>query len=463
MGRFNSTLLAVIVGALIGCGDKDPAPTPPATSTAAQTATATVSASASAAPDEPHRPNRPLNVLLLTVDSMRADMPWQGYERDIAPNLTALAKKSVVYPRAYTVASYTAKSVAAMLSGRMPSTLYRKRTFFTEYSKANVFFPEVLSDAGVRTLAGQAHLYFDRGKNLRQGFDSWKLVPGLTWNAETDESVTSPKTTELAIDLLSDVELKSKNFFAWFHYMDPHDKYMTHAESPTFGKRARDMYDNEVHFTDLHIRKLLDFCEKQPWWKDTVVIVSADHGEAFGEHDQWRHAFTLWEVLTHVPLFIHGPGIEPRRIEARRSQIDLAPTIVELLGQEPHQSFIGKSMVPELFGAPPDDREPILLDLPADSNNPPTRAAISGDYKLIEDIGPNYKLYNLKDDPNERKNLAKDGRFKEQLKKMRAVFDKAWAKHPYVAPYGGGKKLVGGGRPNGPAGPPGWVDPDKKK
>ena len=451
-------LIALTLAALLtaACEQGGDSPVPATSSreeavpTASQEASASVSASA-AAPQK----RKPLNVLLITIDSMRADMPWQGYDKEIAPNLTKLAGESVVYERAYTISSYTAKSVGGMLAGRWPSTLYRGPTFFTAYSKANLFFPELLQQQGVHTMGGQAHLYFDRGKNLRQGFDEWRLVPGLTWNATTDESVTSQKMTPMAIEMLSDVG--DKPFFMWLHYMDPHDKYQQHEESPNFGRKARNHYDSEIFYTDLWVQKLLDHCRQQPWWKDTVLIVSADHGEAFGEHKMWKHAFALWEVLTHVPLMFTIPGVKPRRIQARRSQIDLAPTIMDLLGREPDPSFVGKSMVPELFGAEPDDREPILLDLPADTYNPPTRAAIKGDYKLLEDPGPKYKLFNLKDDPGENRDLSGDPKHADAFADMRKTFDAAWGPHPTVPPYGD-RKLVGGAKANGPMGPPGWTE-----
>jgi choline-sulfatase len=458
--------LFILLLLFVACNG-DPAPTtttaaPPA-SASASSAPLSPSSSASSARDKKPGPHKPLNVLLVTIDSLRADMPWMGYDKPIAPNLTKLAEQSVVYENAYTVSSYTAKSVGALLSGRMPSTLYRGPTFFTSYTKANLFFPELLQQAGIRTMAGHAHLYFDRGKNLRQGFDLWKLTPGLKWNATTDESVTSDKMTPMAIEMLSQPANTKGQFFMWLHYMDPHDKYVQHPESPKFGRRARHLYDSEVFYTDLWLKKLFDYCEQQPWWKDTALIISADHGEAFGEHDMWKHAFALWEVLTHVPLIIKAPGMKPRRVAERRSQIDLAPTILDLMGQKPHEGFIGKSLVPELYGAAePDNREPILLNLPADSYNPPTRVVIKGDYKLIEDPGPKYKLFNLKEDPGERLNLAPQKKHAEVLAEMRKVFDEAWAKHPYVAPYGG-RKLVGGGRADGPHGPPGWVDPDSKE
>jgi arylsulfatase A-like enzyme len=451
---------------LLGC-NPDPAPAPAGSaargsvaSSAASAASGAPIANDAAAPKVPHKP---LNVLLITIDSLRADMPWQGYDKAIAPNLTRLADESVVYTRAYSVSSYTSKSVGGLLAGRPPSTLYRGPTFFTRYTKANLFFPELLQEAGIHTLGGHAHLYFDRGKNLNQGFDVWRMTPGLKWNAETDESVTSHLMTPMAIEMMSDPKVVSGQFFMWLHYMDPHDKYVPHPESPKFGRKARNLYDAEVFYTDLHIQKLLEHCEQQPWWKDTALIISADHGEAFGEHDMWKHAFALWEVLTHVPLIIKVPGGKPRRIDARRSHFDLAPTIMELMGQKSPDAFMGKSMVPELYGlAEPDNREPILLDLPADTYNPNTRVVIKGDHKLIEDPGPKYKLFNLTEDPGERLNLAPNPKHAAILEEMKKVFDDAWAPYGHVAPYGG-RKLVGGGKADGPMGPPGYSDPDDKK
>src|SRR5688572_10738188 len=102
---------------------------------------------------------------------MRQDMPWAGYERPIAPNLTKLAEQSVVYTNAYSDASYTANSVGALFTGRYPSSLYRSGWFFTGYSDANLFFTELLQPNGIKTISAHAHLYFGKGKNLNQGFD----------------------------------------------------------------------------------------------------------------------------------------------------------------------------------------------------------------------------------------------------------------------------------------------------
>jgi choline-sulfatase len=407
--------------------------------------------SASAATPSAGTPRRPpRNVLLLTVDSLRTDVPWQGYGRPIAPNLTALSERAAIYSRAYAGSSYTAKSVATFLSGRYPSTLYRDGRFFTRYAEGNRFLAELLAERGIRSSAWHGHLYFGRNSGFEQGFSTWKLVPGIKFDPETDNDVTSEKMTALGIEILGTPGNTKEPFFAWAHYMDPHDQYLKHAEAPDFGKKARDRYDSEIWYADHFIGKLLEFAATKPWWQNTVVIVSADHGEAFGEHGMYKHAFELWEVLTRVPLFLAGPGIQPRRIEERRSHIDLAPTILELMGAPVPADMHGQSMLPELEGAAPGSREPILTELSEDSHNPPRRAIIAGDWKLIEFERGRHELFNLATDPGETRDLAKSE--PAELRRMKALLDAKYQRLPTIAPHGGGK-LREGGRANGPQGP----------
>lgn len=426
----------------------------PASSSAAAPAASTV-AKSPPAPAKPARPAEPLNVILLSVDSLRADMPWAGYARPISPNLTKLAAESVVYENARSVASYTAQSVGVFLSSRYPSTLYRRGVFFTGYPDSNLFFPEVLHAQGMPTTGVHAHMYFHRGKGVDQGFDTWEIVKGISFDSETDNYVTSDKVTALLTELLSKPERTKQPFFAWAHYMDPHDQYQRHEMCPKeWGRFNRDRYDCEVYFTDHYIGEFLKFAEQQPWWNKTALIVTADHGEAFGEHDMWKHAFELWEVLVRVPWMFKVPGAEPHHIAAARTHIDLAPTILDLMGVERPQSFMGTSLVPELFGAPAPKRDVIVLELAEDSHNPARRAIIQGDYKLIvhgPKQGHRHELYDLRKDPGETHDIGKDE--PETLARMRALFEKTFAAIPSVEPYGG-MTLKSGRVARGPIGPP---------
>jgi len=144
-------------------------------------------------------------------------------------------------------------------------------------------------------------------------------------------------------------------------------------------------------------------------------------------------------VLTRVPLIVCGPGIKTQRITERRSHIDLVPTMLDLLGQKPALELPGKSLVPELTGQEPaKNREPIYLELTEDSHNPPRRALIRGDYKLIWS-GPTdkFQLFDLKRDPGEEKDLAKSE--PDNLKDMVAAYHAFWDKLPMVEPYGNNK------------------------
>ncbi|HPB97087.1 MAG TPA: sulfatase [Polyangiaceae bacterium] len=356
----------------------------------------------------------PMNVILLVIDAMRWDMPWNGYSRAIAPNLTRLAEKSVRFERGYAISSYTSKSVAGLLSGRFPSEMARTSPFFTKYDDSNEMMAEVLQRRGVRTVSAHAHMYLDKPSGLTQGFDVWRLISGIQFDYNKDPYITSPQYTDLVKSILEAPENTSGRFFGYFHYMDPHHEYNTHKEAPTWGTTSRDLYDEEIWFTDKWVGELLTFIESRPWAKNTAIIVTGDHGEGFGErvggvdnYRIWKHAFELYEVLIKVPLFVYVPGVEARQIARWRGHIDLVPTIFDLLGEQPPEGLSGVSLVPEIKGedVPP---RPIIVDLPADTHNRRRRALIEDGYKLIA-FGKDFRftLYNVKDDPGESKELSR--------------------------------------------------------
>ena len=441
--RLSPLLLSLAAIAAAGCAkDGDARPQNPVGGTAAPLATnaaqpeATAAASALApasatgpaaraapAPPGPATGLPPdLNVLVISIDSLRSDTgPWGGYAREIAPVITKFEKEAVSYTRSYAISSYTAMSLGGFLAGRYPSELERSGYFFGNYPDSVLMFPELLQKAGVRTLTAHAHFYFDQKAGFRQGFDVYKIVPDLTSDNTTDKNVTSPKHEKLAEEILSDKANTGKRFFAWFHFLDPHDQYMPH-EGVSYGKSTRDKYDAEVTFTDQHVGKLLDFVAAQEWGKRTAVIITADHGDAFGEHKMYRHGFEVWDVLTHVPLMIRAPGVTPRRIETPRSAIDLAPTILEMLGAPAEPTFQGTSLVPELYGKTPEERE-VIVDLPRTSDNDRRRALVWGKHKLTaygDDYG--YDLFDLAADPGETKDIKRDQ--KEAFEEMKARYKK---------------------------------------
>ena len=429
----------MIVATLAGCAKRTPPP-PPAEA-------APVSAAASPVSDAA-RPallpagQAPLNVLLLSIDSLRADMPWAAYPRPIAPRLTELYKRSIAYARAYSTSSYTSKSVPGLLTGRYPSELPRTGHFFTKYLAPADFVCTALGPEDIPSVAGHAHAYFTKGNSgFESGFRSWQLVPNIPFNYETDPYVTSEPLTKLAIETLTEIATArgDRPFFAWFHYMDPHDEYKTHVESPHYGKLPRDLYDEEVFFTDLAIGRLLDFVASQPWGAKTVIVVTADHGEAFGEHGITRHAHELWEELVHVPLFFYVPGLAPRIIDTPRGAVDLAPTFLELLGAKPIASLQGTSLVGELRSSAPvaaTAARDVIVDLPEDEYNERRRALIHGHTKLIafgNDV--RFAIYDLESDPREADDLLR--KRPELAAEMKRLYKEASKRIVDVAPRGG--------------------------
>jgi hypothetical protein len=383
------------------------------------------------------------NVLLIMIDSLRADMPWTGYERNIAPKLSALVDRCVSYTRGYSLSSYTAKSVAPALVGKYASEMPRDGYFFTRWLPDNLFVSERAQKAKVRTLAGHGHGYFMRALGLDQGFDDYRLLPGTVLDPTGVHNVTSEALNALAKTMLKEPQNTGpsvRRFFAYFHFLDPHFDYYKHPDHPDYGDNRRDLYDNEVHYTDHWVGDLIAWARAQPWGKDTAVIVTADHGEGFGERGQYRHAFELWESLVRVPLVICVPGVAPRRLEVPRSHIDLAPTIAELLGLDAEPPFEGKSLLAEVAGTRTDPR-PIIVDLPRCDLMDRRRALIDGAYKLIA-FGDDtrFMLFDVIADPREENDLSASK--PEQFARMRALYDELSKLIPTV-PVTGGADLMG--------------------
>ena len=355
-----------------------------------------------------------LNLVLVTVDTLRADLGFAGYPRAVSPHLDALAARSTVFERAYALASYTGKSVGPMLIGKYGSETHRNWGHFNKFSEEDTFLAERLQRAGLHTISVQGHRYFGRFGGLDRGFDVLDLSAappeGAKW--DVDDKATSAAITDAALAALAQPEATSKRFFLWVHYLDPHADYLKHDDVPSFGTGQRDLYDGEVAFTDKHIGRLLDAIAAAPWGKRTAIVVTSDHGEAFGEHKMYRHGFELWEELVRVPLVVHVPGARPSRVSARRSAIDLVPTALELLSVplpsgDGNDFLSGASLLPDLFSDDPEaaPARDVFVDMPAGPYNDARRSLLHGDLKLTISGGARFELYDLGRDPEEKKDL----------------------------------------------------------
>ncbi len=352
------------------------------------------------------------NVLLITVDTLRYDLGYMGYERNVSPNIDALAKRSVVFENAYSLASYTGKSIGPMLIGKYTSETHRGWSHFNTFGKEETFVQERARAAGVRTVSVQGHWYFKENTGLGRGFDVLDLSAApKVLQLEGDRTVNSDKLTDAAIAQLSDPTNAGKQFFMWVHYLDPHAEYVKH-DAFDFGAGNRERYDGEVAFTDHHIGRLLDFVAKQAFAARTAILLTSDHGEAFGEHGLIRHGFEIWEELVRVPLIVHVPGARPGRIPQRRGAVDVVPTILDVLRVSPPsgegKDFVsGQSLLLDAMGPPGHEPEAriVFVDMSAGPNNADRQAFIEGDLKLIASGGRPLGLYDLAKDPGEKRDL----------------------------------------------------------
>jgi arylsulfatase A-like enzyme len=307
-----------------------------------------------------------------------------------------------------------------MLIGKYPSETLRDGGHFNRYEAGNVFVAERAKAAGLRTVGGGAHWYFAPAFGLTQGMDEWDLsAKPAGGQGDNDTTVTSAALADAALRLLARPENTGGRFFAWFHFVDPHAQYVPHREAPDllgdakgYAAAVRAAYDGEVWFTDHHVGRILEYVRSQPWGARTAVIVTADHGEAFGEHGMNWHGFEIWDVLVRVPFVVAVPGLPPRRVAARRGHIDLVPTVLDLLHIEaPPHELSGRSLRNDLLGATPPEERDVLVDMPDGPYTRMRRALITGPgrgMKIIHAGGSQYQLYDLDRDPGEREDLARD-------------------------------------------------------
>jgi choline-sulfatase len=356
-----------------------------------------------------------LNLILVTIDTLRADLGYAGNPRNVSPNLDALAARSVVFENAYSLASYTGKSMGPLMIGKYSSELEGGFLHFNRFSKNETFIQERLQAAGVRTLSVQGYWYFFKDAGFERGFDvSDSSAAPKVAAIEGDQSSNSDEQSDAVIQALASPELASRRFFMWVHYVDPHAEYARHPQHD-FGPKPRDRYDGEVAFVDAQFGRVLAALEQAPFASRTAIIVTSDHGEAFGEHGMIRHGFELWEELTRVPLLVSVPGVPHRRVSARRSAIDIVPTILDLyklplVPRGPKDFLSGKSLLADLLpvAGVPDEQRPVFIDMARGPHNAERQALIVDDQKLTVSEGRVLGLYDLAEDPGETRDLSSD-------------------------------------------------------
>jgi len=263
---------------------------------------------------------RERDILLVTVDALRADhVGAYGYARSTTAQIDQLANEGTLFLRAYCPTPHTSYSVSSMMTGKHLRPLLVQGLGIDSDT-----FASVLRTYGYRTAAFYPPAVFFIDEELFAPFRDRQLDFEYARVEFAD-----PRQRAEAVRAYLDQEVEGQKLFLWVHLFEPHEPYVAHAEH-AFGDRDVDRYDGEIAFADEGIGEIVKAVRaRRP---NAIVIVSADHGEAFGEHGARYHGTTVYEEQVRVPLVITGPGIpKGRRVEAPVQTIDILPTVLGAL------------------------------------------------------------------------------------------------------------------------------------
>ncbi|MFW6108021.1 MAG: tetratricopeptide repeat protein [bacterium] len=366
-------------------------------------ATTPEEAGPAAAPGTPTPADDAPSVLLITLDTTRADrLGCYGYAEAETPALDAAAAAGTRFARAYANVPLTLPSHATILTGLLPPEHGLRVNGRSRLATDIPTLATLLSSRDYRTAGFLASFVLDERFGLARGFQVYddRMQPP----PQEDDLYAMENPADVVADraLAWLAENAGGRFFCWVHFFDPHVPY----EPPEpYRSRHADPYDGEVAFMDRHVGRLLDFLDERGLREDTLVVIAGDHGEAFGEHDEFRHGELIYNTTMHVPLVLCLPG----RIEAGRTVdeavtlADIPRTVAGVIGLDPPAAMGGRDL---LAGPDPDracygESEFCLFEY----GWAPLYSLTTARWKYIE--CPEPELYDLAADFAERTNLLR--------------------------------------------------------
>jgi len=381
----------------------------------------------------------PSNILLITVDALRADhLVHHGYPRETSPFLAAFSKRSVAFLDVSAQIPKTLPSMASMMTSRYADHIGVLANFHI-LSRDFPTLAEILRRHEFHTVAytANANLIDDRG--ISRGFEEFSYQPML-----------AEKLTDRAIQWF-DAHSHEK-FFLWLHYNDPHGPYRPpkpfqdlFLDDPLYHPERRvslnyepmerynknfvlgavpryqqkhyqdherkeetdfyiSLYDGEIRSVDSQIQRLIEHLQEKILLDSTLVVFTSDHGEGLGEHNYYfEHGWFVYEHQIHVPLLMHFPGqLEGQIIHAPAGLLDLAPTLLDLLEIAVPRDFQGRSLMPLIRGERA--RTPPVYAVTPNVYPNRYRSLKAGGWKYIIDEAGREELYDLNSDPLETRN-----------------------------------------------------------
>lgn len=387
----------------------------------------------------PEREPTGWNLVYVVIDTLRADhLGLYGHDSPTSPHLDAFASRAVVFEHAYSAAPWTKPSVASMFTSLFPPQhgVLEEGTQ-NRLSESLTTLPEVLREAGYRTMAISENPHVQPHTGFEQGFERFDRVRGFAkYKGQAARGVAK------AISWLG--EPAEAPFFLYLHLLDPHGPYtpsephaqhflggfpdevtagpdrrlaegqvgvMVDGEELTIklgGRRLaylEGLYDTEIREVDDALSEIFAFLSVAGLWEETVVLVTSDHGEEFLDHGSLRHGYRLYDESIRVPLLMAVPNRPAGRSRELAQHVDLAPTLLSALGLAAPDAFQGR----DLFGAESDGGGPRSIFSSTSWRGIDRCAVRRGDWKWIahRDTGEMH-LFNMRDDPAEQRDLLAD-------------------------------------------------------
>lgn len=404
-----TTLATLCVGAIGACHDEAP-------TNASDASSRSKAERAARTPDSPQPPN----LVLITLDTTRADAlgPY-GQLLSTSPVLDRLAEQGVVFEHVTTSNPETLPAHATIFTGLWPFAHGVRANAGFVLSDRHTTLAEHLRDHGYATGAEVSALVLREDTQVTQGFDAYHdpATPGVTLK-EIAYTSGSERSATLDIRVGSDVTARGvafirkhrkEPFFLWLHYFDAHHPY---SPPPLYQRRIPESpYHAEVAYADAQIGAIVDELARLGLSENSVVVVTADHGEGLEDHGEPSHSYYVYDTVMRVPLVFWGHRDLPRgqRVASLVRTVDIAPTVLDVMGLPALDGMQGVTLKPLLRGTRPD------LGLTGYGEATRFRAAFGlptlrfvreGRWKYIHKVGP--ELYDVVADPLERLNRVDD-------------------------------------------------------
>jgi arylsulfatase A-like enzyme/Flp pilus assembly protein TadD len=354
---------------------------------------------------------QPPNVILITLDTVRADrMGFLGSKRGLTPHLDALARQSVVFTRAYSQVPLTTASHATILTGTYPQ-FHQVIDFGVPLAEDLPYAPYIFRGNGYHTAAFIGSLVLDpetrSAPGFDRGFDTYDAGFHRRRMGEDRYQSIERRGGEVVGRALAWLTAHQEGpFFIWVHLYDAHDPY--DPPEPYKTRYAAAPYDGEIAYVDAAVGKLLSWLRLRGLYDGALIAVMADHGEALGEHGEITHGIFLYDETIHVPLLFKMPQERSAgtRVDTRAELVDVLPTMLQTAGIAVPKEVQGESLLSTLKPAAARDRPAY-----AESDYPhrtfgwsPLRSLRTGKYLFIE--APRKELYDQTTDPKAEHNLS---------------------------------------------------------